>query len=58
MAEKTLGTVMPADFIFGQLQPDLYAPGSLLSEIDETIRNFDDGHRKAALPNGFAGLFS
>jgi len=41
-AEATLGTVVPADFIFGQLHPDLLRGGILLREIDETIRNLDD----------------
>jgi hypothetical protein len=56
MAEKTLGTVMPADFIFGQLQPDLLRTGVLLREIDETIRNFDDGTPEGNLAKRICGL--
>jgi hypothetical protein len=56
MAEKTLGTVMPADFIFGQLQPDLLRTGVLLREIDETIRNFDDGTQGGKLAKRICGL--
>jgi hypothetical protein len=56
MAEKTLGTVMPADFIFGQLQPDLLRTGVLLREIDETIRNFDDGTSGGKLAKRICGL--
>ena len=56
MAEKTLGTVMPADFIFGQLQPDLLRTGVLLIEIDETIRNLDDGTPEGNLAKRICGL--
>ena len=56
MAEKTLGTVMPADFIFGQLQPDLLRTGVLLREIDETIRNLDDGTPEGKLAERICGL--
>ena len=56
MAEKTLGTVMPADFIFGQLQPDLLRTGVLLREIDETIRNLDDGTPEGKLAKRICGL--
>jgi hypothetical protein len=56
MAEKTLGTVMPADFIFGQLQPDLLRTGVLLREIDETIRNLDDGTPEGNLAKRICGL--
>ena len=56
MAEKTLGTVMPADFIFGQLQPDLLRTGVLLREIDETIRNLDDGTPVGNLAKRICGL--
>jgi len=56
MAEKILGTVMPADFIFGQLQPDLLRTGVLLREIDETIRNLDDGTPGGKLAERICGL--
>jgi hypothetical protein len=56
MAEKPLGTVMPADFIFGQLQPDLLRTGVLLREIDETIRNLDDGTPEGKLAKRICGL--
>ena len=41
-AEKELGIVIPADFIFEQLQADLVRTGLLLRELDEMIRQFDD----------------
>ena len=56
MAEKALGTVMPADFIFGQLQPDLLRTGVLLREIDETIRNLDNGTSEGKLAKRICGL--
>jgi hypothetical protein len=56
MSKKALGTVMPADFIFGQLQPDLLRTGVLLREIDETIRNFDDGTPEGKLAKRICGL--
>lgn len=56
MAEKPLGTVMPADFIFDQLQPDLLRTGVLLREIDETIRNLDDGTPEGELAKRICGL--
>lgn len=52
-ANENLGTIVPADFIFEQLQPDLLRTGVLLREIDEMIRRFDsdpqDGHLKRRL---------
>jgi hypothetical protein len=55
-AEDTLGTVVPADFIFDQLQPDLLRTGVLLREIDETIRNLDDGTADGKLAKRLCGL--
>ena len=56
MAEKPIGTVMPADFIFDQLQPDLLRTGVLLREIDETIRNLHDGTQEGELAKRICGL--
>jgi hypothetical protein len=56
MAEKNLGTVMPADFIFDQLLPDLLRTGVLLREIDETIRNLDHGTPEGNLAKRICGL--
>jgi len=55
-AEDSLGTVVPADFIFGQLHPDLLRGGILLREIDETIRNLDDGADEGRLAQRLCGL--
>ena len=55
-AEDSLGTVVPADFIFEQLHPDLLKSGMLLREIDETIRNLDDGTDDGRLAQRLCGL--
>ena len=55
-AEATLGTVVPADFIFMQLHPDLLRSGILLREIDETIRKLDDGTADGRLAQRLCGL--
>ncbi len=55
-AEKGLGNVVPADFIFEQLQPDLLRTGVLLREIDETIRKLDDGSADGKLARRLCGL--
>ena len=55
-AQAPLGTVVPADFIFGQLHPDLLRSGVLLREIDETIRNLDDGTKDGGLAQRICGL--
>lgn len=55
-AEDDIGTVVSADFIFGQLHPDLLRSGILLREIDETIRNLDDGTDDGKLAQRLCGL--
>lgn len=55
-AEENLGTTVPADFIFGQLHPDLLRSGKLLREIDERIRNLDDGSDNGHLAKRICGL--
>jgi len=55
-AEATLGSVVPADFIFAQLHPDLLRGGILLREIDETIRNLDDKTDDGRLAKRLCGL--
>lgn len=56
MAEADLGNVVPADFIFEQISPDLRKTGMLLREIDETIRNLDDGTPDGRLAQRLCGL--
>lgn len=55
-AEAPVRTVVPGDFIFGQLHPDLLRSGILLREIDETIRNLDDGTDDGRLAHRLCGL--
>lgn len=55
-AEDELGTVVPADFIYEQISPDLRKTRILLREIDETIRNLDDGTPDGRLAQRLCGL--
>jgi hypothetical protein len=48
--------VVPSDFVFGQLHPDLLRSGILLREIDETIRKLDDGTEAGRLAQRLCGL--
>jgi len=48
-ADESLGTVIPADFLFEQQRPGLLQSGFLLKEIDETIQNLDDGTAEGRL---------
>ncbi|NLY00886.1 MAG: BREX system P-loop protein BrxC, partial [Rhodopirellula sp.] len=56
MAEEELGNVVAADFIYDQISPDLRKTGILLREIDETIRNLDDGTPDGRLAQRLCGL--
>lgn len=42
-AEQPLGTVVPGDFIFDQLQTDLLRSGVISREVNERINELDDG---------------
>jgi hypothetical protein len=55
-AEEDLGTVVPADFIYEQISPDLRKTGILLREIDETIRHLDDKTADGRLAQRLCGL--
>jgi len=46
LAEEPVGTVIPGDFIFDQLQPGMVQQSVLPRELDETIRSLksDDDH--------------
>jgi hypothetical protein len=56
MAERPLGTVVPADFMFEQLQPNLVQQGVLLPGLDGTIRKLDDGTPDGTLMRRICGL--
>ena len=43
MANLQLGTVVPGDFVYNQIAPDLLQIGVLLREIHEFIQKQDDG---------------
>jgi len=49
IAEAPLGTVVPADYLFGQQRPALLQNATLLKEIDETIQRLDDGTESGKL---------
>lgn len=55
-AERELGTVVPADFIFDQLQPDLVRTNVLLREVDETIQKLNDGTADGRLKKRLCSL--
>lgn len=55
-ADKPLGTVVPADFIFDQLQPGMVQQGVLLRELDERIRKFDAQTPEGKLSRRLCGL--
>jgi hypothetical protein len=56
LAEAPMRTVVPADYIFEQLQPGLLQQGVLLKELDETIRRLDDGTDDGRLARRLCGL--
>ncbi len=56
LAQSPLRTVVPADYIFEQLQPGLLQQGVLLKELDETIRRLDDGTSDGHLAKRLCGL--
>jgi len=56
LAEEPVGTVVAADFMFEQLQPDLLRHGVLLRELDERIRTLDNGTDDGRLARRLCGL--
>ncbi|MBI3097943.1 MAG: BREX system P-loop protein BrxC [Planctomycetes bacterium] len=56
IADAPVGTVVPADFMFDQLQPNLLQQGVLLRQIDETIRGFDRDKGDGRLSRRLCGL--
>ena len=48
-ADAPLGTVVPADFLFDEISPNLLQTGVLLREIDELIRKQNDGTQDGRL---------
>jgi hypothetical protein len=56
IAEKNVGTVVPASFMFEQLQPVLVQTGVLLRELDDRIRSLKDGTPAGQLAAELCGL--
>ena len=55
-ADEPLGTVVPADFLFDEISPNLLQSGVLLREIDEIIRRQDDGTADGRLKSRLCAL--
>ena len=55
-AAEPLGTVVPADFLFDQLAPNLLNSGALLREIHQTILNLADGSPDGLLKSRLCAL--
>jgi len=56
IADAPVGTVVPADYIFREQQPEMVRTGVLLREIDETIRKLGDGSDDGRLAQRLCGL--
>ena len=56
VADKDLGTVIPASDLFHALAPDLVSNSVLLTEIDTRIRRLDDGTEEGRLRQDLCGL--
>jgi len=56
LAEAPVGTVIPGDYIFDQLQAGMVQQAVLLRELDETIRRLDDGTPTGKLARRVCGL--
>ena len=55
-AEQGVGSVVPADFMFEQLQAAMVQQGVLLRELDERIRNLNDGTESGRLASRLCSL--
>ncbi|MFH0730576.1 MAG: BREX system P-loop protein BrxC [Pseudomonadota bacterium] len=55
-ADDPIGTVVPADFLFDEISPNLLQAGVLLREIDEIIRRQDDGSENGRLKSRLCAL--
>ncbi len=55
-ADSEVGTVVPADFLFDEISPNLLQTGVLLREIDEIIRRQDDGTENGRLKSRLCSL--
>jgi hypothetical protein len=56
LADKPIGAVIPADFIFEQLQAGMLQQGVLPHELDERIRKLNDGSPAGTLAARLCGL--
>ena len=56
LADKPVGTVLPADVMYDQLQTDLLQSRVLLPEVDQMIRNLRDDSDEGDLKSRICGL--
>ena len=56
VANREVGTVVPADFVYDQLSPAMLQTGVLLKEVDETIRGQRDGTEDGELRSRMCAL--
>ena len=56
VAERTLGTAIPAGDLFNALAPSLVNTGVLLNEINARIQKLDDGSDEGCLQRDLCGL--
>jgi hypothetical protein len=56
VALRPLGSVVPADYIYGQLEADMLQSGVLLRETAEVITDLDDGSEDGQLRSRLAAL--
>ncbi len=56
LADAPVGTVIPGDYIFDQLQAGMVQQSVLLRELDETIRKLDNGTDEGKLARRVCGL--
>ena len=55
-ADDPVGTVVPADFLFEEISPNLLQSGVLLREVNETIIEQDDGTPDGSLKSRLCAL--
>ena len=55
-SEQPVGNVVPADFMFDQLQAAMVQQGVLLRELDERIRGLNDGSEQGQLASRLCSL--
>lgn len=55
-ADEEVGTVVGADFLYGQQTAEMLNSGALLNEVNQTIQNLDDGTEDGSLKSRICRL--